>query len=155
MIDVTLSPHSSGPRYQDTQRRGVSRLAAIHAEDGHIKFLSGGYDGTIHQWTAGIEKLNEPRSKQVTSHGAQIMALAYRDRDRSVMASAQSRLHMTDLNRCKTMTYPFSNDIQQIHIHPQAAYVTLLEVSDVGCKLYSDVLKRFQGSASGPPNSAV
>jgi len=128
MIDVTWSPHCSGPRYQDTQKRGVSRLAAIHAEDGHIKFLSGGYDGTIHEWTAGIANLNEPHSRKVVSHGTCIMALAYRDRDRSVMASAQKRLHITDLNRCKTMTHPFSNDIQQIHMHPQAAYVTLLEV---------------------------
>ncbi|KAI9574957.1 hypothetical protein HD554DRAFT_2010711 [Boletus coccyginus] len=127
MIDVTCSPHSSGPRYQDTEKRGVSCLAAIHAKDGHIKFLSGGYDGTIHKWTAGIENLNEPRSSKVVSHGTRIMAMAYRDRDRSVMASTQKRLHITDLNRCKTITHPFSNDIQQIHIHPQAAYVTLLE----------------------------
>jgi len=131
MIDVTCTPHSSGPRYQDMEKRGVSCLAAIHAKDGHIKFLSGGYDGTIHKWTAGIETLNEPRSSKVVSHGTRIMALAYRDRDRSVMASTQKRLHITDLNRCKTMTHPFSNDIQQIHIHPQAAYVTLLEVSGV------------------------
>ncbi|KAF8138183.1 hypothetical protein EV363DRAFT_1393650 [Boletus edulis] len=127
MIHSAWSPHSSGPRYHDTQKRGVSRLAAIHANEGHIKFLSGGYDGTIHEWTAGIEKLNEPRSRKVVSHGACIMALAYSDRDRSVMASAQRRLHITDLNRSKTMTHPFSNDIQQIHIHPQAAYITLLE----------------------------
>lgn len=131
MIDVARCPHSSGPRYQDTQKRGVSRLAAIHAEGGHIKFLSGGYDGTIHEWTADVETLNEPHSRKVVSHGACVMALAYRDRDRSVVASMQRRLHITDLNRCKTMTHPFSNEIQQIHIHPQAAHVTLLEVSDV------------------------
>ncbi|KAF8559006.1 hypothetical protein OG21DRAFT_1454107 [Imleria badia] len=147
MIDITWSPHSSGPRYQDTQKRGVSRLATIHAEDGHIKFLSGGYDGTIHEWTAAIEKLNEPRSRKVVSHGACIMALAYRDRDRSVMASAHKTLHITDLNRCKTMTHPFSNDIQQIHIHPQAAYVTLLEVRhlDRQIQLYDNRKGDFNG----------
>lgn len=129
MMDVARCPHSSGPRYQDTQKRGVSRLAAIHAAGGHIKFLSGGYDGTIHEWTADVDKLNEARSRNVVSHGTCIMALAYRDRDRSVVASAQTRLHITDLNRSKTTTHPFSNQIRQIHIHPQAAYLTLLEVT--------------------------
>ena len=129
MIGVTCSPHSSGPRYQDTQRRGVRCLAAIHAKGGHIKFLSGGYDGAVYEWVAGVENLDEPRSRKVVSHDACIMALAYRDRDRSIVVSAQKKLHVTDLNRCKTMIHPFSNDVQQIHIHPQAAYVTLLEVS--------------------------
>lgn len=131
MINVTCSPHSRGPRYQDTQRKGVSCLAAIHAKGGHIKFLSGGYDGTIHEWMAGVENLDGPRSRKVVSHGARIMALAYRDRDRSIVASVQKRLHITDLNRCNTKIHPFSNDIQQIHIHPQDANVTLLEVSEV------------------------
>lgn len=134
MINVARCPHSSGLRYQDTEKRGVSRLAAIHAEGGHIKFLSGGYDGTIHEWTADVETLNEPHSRKVVSYGACVMALAYRNRDRSVVASFQKKMSITDLNRCKTITHPFSNEIQQIHIHPQAAYVTLLEVSEVAAR---------------------
>ena len=137
MVNVACSPHSTGPRYQDTQRRGVTCLAAIHAKDGHIKFLSGGYDGTVHKWLAGVEKLDEPRFEKVVSHGACIMALAYRDRDRSVVASVQKTLHITDLNRQRTRDYAFSNDIQQIHIHPQASYVTLLEVRKMIASAFS------------------
>ncbi|KAG9317205.1 hypothetical protein JVU11DRAFT_1398 [Chiua virens] len=129
MIDVAWSPHSSSRRSrdQDAQKRGVSCLAAIHAEDGHIKFLSGGYDGTIHEWTVGLEMLNEPRSTEVASHGTHIDALAYRGRDRSVATSAGKRLHITDLSRRTTKEYQFSNDIQQIHMHPQEQLLTLFE----------------------------
>ncbi|KAF8845685.1 hypothetical protein BDN67DRAFT_1006953 [Paxillus ammoniavirescens] len=128
MVDVARSPHNSGPRYQGTPNRGISCLAAMHAEADRIKFFSGGHDGTVHRWTANATELNDPRSEKVVSHGSCISALAYRRHNTSLLSSAQRTLHITDLNRCKTESYPFSDEIQQIHVHPQAAYVTLLEV---------------------------
>ncbi|KAF9246944.1 hypothetical protein BU15DRAFT_38800, partial [Melanogaster broomeanus] len=127
MIDATRSPHNSGPRYKDTPNRGISCLAAMHAEEDRIKFFSGGHDGTVHRWTASVTELHNPRCEKVVSHGSCVSALAYHHRDTSLLSSTQKTLHITDLNRNTTVSRPFSNEIQQIHVHPHAAYVTLFE----------------------------
>ncbi|KAH7887911.1 hypothetical protein F5I97DRAFT_1805252, partial [Phlebopus sp. FC_14] len=129
MVDVALSPHSSGPRYKDTPRRGVNCLAAMHAEAGHIKFFSGGHDGAIHRWTVSPDALHDPHTEKVTSHGNSLSALAYRHQHASLLSSTQKTLFVTDLHRGETVSN-HSNDIQHIHVHPQAPYVTLLEVRE-------------------------
>ncbi|KAL4076016.1 hypothetical protein V8B97DRAFT_1913685 [Scleroderma yunnanense] len=126
IINARHSPHSH-LRHQGMTMRGVSCLAAMHAEAGHIKFVSGGHDGFIHIWTANIQALDGARSEKVAFHGCNISALAYGHHNATLLSSAQKTMVVTDLNRMTHVTNRFSNEIQQIHVHPQAPYMTLFE----------------------------
>lgn len=127
IIDARHSPHSH-LRHQGMSMRGVSCLAAIHAEAGHIKFVSGGHDGFIHIWAANIQALDDARSDKVAFHGSSVSALAYGRHNATLLSSAQKTILATDLNQMADVTNRFSNEIQQIHVHPQAPYMTLFEV---------------------------
>jgi len=143
IIDARHSPHSH-LRHQGMSMRGVSCLAAIHAEAGHIKFVSGGHDGFIHIWAANIQALDDARSDKVAFHGSSVSALAYGHHNATLLSSAQKTILATDLNRMIDVTNRFSNEIQQIHVHPQAPYMSLFEVSDLGPRLILRLRKPFK-----------
>lgn len=108
-------PHFTRKRQRETC------LAAKHAEAGHIKCVSGNHNGFIHMWAGTAETMDDARSEScfcttavsLTLHGT-ITGRLYSPTENTMLA--------TDLNRIKSMTKPFSDDIRQTHVQLQAFY---------------------------------
>jgi hypothetical protein len=107
----------------------ISCLAPVRSDSTHstVNFISGGYDKSIHLWTVRGEGF-EVSSERIIAHKAVPYALACRGR--KVMFSAGKSLLTTEMEHlsAEPESVSFSNIIHQIHVHPQAQNVTILEV---------------------------
>jgi hypothetical protein len=109
---------------------GVRCLAAKNAAAGSVEFFTGGHDRRIFKWSADARSLEEPTVTKIDVFlDSGVSAMAYRHDDNSLVSSDTKKLYVTDLTRLHTpRPAQVSNDVNQIHVHPQIPHLTLLEV---------------------------
>jgi hypothetical protein len=102
----------------------------MRAESGSVEFFTGGHDRRIFKWTADAQSLEEPTVAKLNVFlDSSVSAMAYRHHNNSLVSTDTKKLYVTDLTRCYTPKAKLvSNDIHQIHVHPQTPNMTLLEV---------------------------
>ncbi|KAG1874622.1 hypothetical protein DFJ58DRAFT_650321 [Suillus subalutaceus] len=124
-------PHVSSPRMSRPSGEGVRCLAAMNAAAGSIEFFTGGHDRRIFKWSADAQSLEEPTVTKINIFlDSGVSAMAYRHNDNSLVSSDTKKLYVTDLTRSHTpRAAQVSNDVNQIHVHPQIPHLTLLEMS--------------------------
>lgn len=129
-IDSKALPHVSPPRMSRSSGEGVRCLAAMNATAGSVEFFTGGHDRRIFKWSADTQSLEEPTVTKIGPFlDSGVSAMAYRHDDNSLVSSDTKKLYVTDLTRSHTPSpAQFSNDVNQIHVHPQIPHLTLLEV---------------------------
>ncbi|KAG2043040.1 hypothetical protein BDR03DRAFT_853239 [Suillus americanus] len=124
-------PHVSSPRMSTSSGEGVRCLAATNAAPGSVEFFTGGHDRRIFKWSADAQSLEEPTVTKINIFlDSGVSAMAYRHNDNSLVSSDTKKLYVTDLTRLHTpRPAQVSNDVNQIHVHPQIPHLTLLEMS--------------------------
>ncbi|KAG2077604.1 hypothetical protein BDR04DRAFT_556971 [Suillus decipiens] len=122
-------PHVSS-RMSKSSGEGVRCLAAMDATPSSVEFFTGGHDRRIFKWTADARFLEEPSVTKIDVFlDSGVSAMAYRHNDNSLVSSDTKKLYVTDLIRSHTpKPAQVSNDVNQIHVHPQIPHLTLLEV---------------------------
>lgn len=122
-------PHVSS-RVSKSSGEGIRCLAAMNATPSSINFFTGGHDRRIFKWTADTRSLEKPTVTKIDVFlDSGVSAMAYRHNDNSLVSSDTKKLYVTDLTRSHTpKPAQVSNDVNQIHIHPQIPHLTLLEV---------------------------
>ncbi|KAG0705477.1 hypothetical protein DFH29DRAFT_799969 [Suillus ampliporus] len=128
-VDAQALPHGNSPRMPRPSGEGVRCLAAMRQEAGSVEFFTGGHDRRVFLWTANAQSLEQPT---VTKLGvfldSGVSAMAYRHHNNCLVSSDTKKLYVTDLTRSYTpKPVPVSNDVYQIHVHPQTPDLTLLE----------------------------
>ncbi|GBE79292.1 hypothetical protein SCP_0204900 [Sparassis crispa] len=132
---INLS-HRAHNTVQETPTAGVSQLnrgiSALAPVNGHrLRFLSGGHDKTVHLWTVTHNGENyTARSERLNiSHSHPVHALAYRAFDETVLSCAGTCIHTTKLSAHRGHDpSQVSGNILQVHVHPQAPHLIILEV---------------------------
>jgi hypothetical protein len=102
----------------------------MNATAGSVEFFTGGHDRRIFKWSADVQSLEEPTVTKINIFlDSGVSAMAYRHNDNSLVSSDTKKLYVTDLTRSHTpRPAQVSNDVNQIHVHPQMPHLTLLEV---------------------------
>lgn len=129
-LDSGVLPHVSSPRMSRSSGEGVRCLAPMNAAAGSVEFFTGGHDRRIFKWSADAQSLEEPTVTRINAFlDSSVSAMAYRHDDNSLVSSDTKKLYVTDLTRSHTpRPAQVSNDVNQIHVHPQIPHLTLLEV---------------------------
>ncbi|KAG2146638.1 hypothetical protein DEU56DRAFT_785604 [Suillus clintonianus] len=129
-VDARALPHVSSPQMSRSSGVGIRCLAAMHAAAGSVEFFTGGHDRRIFKWSADAQSLEEPTVTNINAFlDSGVSAMAYRHHDNSLVSSDTKKLYVTDLTRLHTPSpAQVSNDVNQIHVHPQMPNLTLLEV---------------------------
>ena len=110
---------------------GISTLAPLDGPQ--LRFLSGGFDTTIHLWT--LRHTDDgyiTRSKRLGVRQLQgVQSLAYRSVDNALLSCGGSSIYSTDISAHQQPQPVKVSDgrLLQIHIHPQNPRVVVLEVS--------------------------
>lgn len=105
----------------------VSCLTPAFSDDRTIRFFSGGYDKSVKLWS--IRGANRPQTETIVrATPTAPLALAYRDS--KVFYGGGKRLFMIDVNHpsASPTTAPLGNIVHQLHTHPEAPSVFILEV---------------------------
>jgi len=102
----------------------------MRAESGSVEFFSGGHDRRIFKWTANAQSFEEPTVTKLNVFlDSGVSAMVYRHHNNSLVSTDTKKLYVTDLIRSHTAIPKLvSNDVHQIHVHPQTPDMTLLEV---------------------------
>ncbi|KAG1780185.1 hypothetical protein EV702DRAFT_964369 [Suillus placidus] len=129
-VDARILPHVSSPRMSRSSGEGVRCLAAMNAAVGSVEFFTGGHDRRVFKWSADARSLEEPTVTKVDVFlDSGVSAMAYRHNVNSLVSSDTKKLYVTDLTRSHTpRPAQVSNDVNQIHVHPQIPHLTLLEM---------------------------
>jgi len=107
---------------------GLSCLAPM---EGGLRFLSGGYDKSIYLWTLEYtERGYSARAQRLdVLRSGPVRAVAYRVCDQTVMSSAGAHIRTTPISSGRASELVLmSSRVSQIHVHPQAPHLALLEV---------------------------
>jgi len=109
---------------------GISTLAPVAGPE--LRFLSGGYDKSIHLWTVRRNDGNfSARSQRLKIiHTQKVNAAAYRAHDQKVFSGAGKQISVMSLGAHVAPDPIRVSDgpILQVHIHPQHPPLVLLEV---------------------------
>ncbi|KAH7920265.1 hypothetical protein BV22DRAFT_1040024 [Leucogyrophana mollusca] len=150
-IDVQRQPHVPSPRVSKSFKGGVSCLSAMCSEAGSIKFFSGGHDRWVYLWTAETHQLTNATCKKLSVfHDSGVSAIAYQRRSNALMSSDGQKLWTTDLSRSYTpKPVLVSNVVNQIHVHPQAPDIILLEIKHLDQQI--QIFDCRKGGFNRPP----
>ncbi|OJA20905.1 hypothetical protein AZE42_00872 [Rhizopogon vesiculosus] len=129
-VDARASPHVNSPWMPKSSGEGVRCLAPMRAESGSVEFFSGGHDRRIFKWAADARSLEEPIVTKLNVFlDSGVSSMAYRHHNNSLVSTDTKKIYITDLTRSYTPKPRLvSNDVHQIHVHPQTPDMTLLEV---------------------------
>ncbi|KAG1753851.1 uncharacterized protein EDB91DRAFT_1100207 [Suillus paluster] len=129
-VDAQALPHVTSPQVPRSSGEGVRCLAAMSASTGSLQFFTGGHDRRVFSWTADTQALQEATVTKLNVFlDSGVSAMAYCHNNNSLISSDTKKLYVTDLTREYTpKPAPVSNDVYQIHVHPQTPDLTLLEV---------------------------
>ncbi|TDL29292.1 hypothetical protein BD410DRAFT_14729 [Rickenella mellea] len=108
---------------------GIRTVAPMHS-NGSIRFLTGGYDHAVKLWDI-VENngFYDSTIKLVMQNNAPVNSLAWRATAQEIVAAAGAKVYQKDINRRPDVTpVTMSNNVFQIHVHPQNANVVCLEV---------------------------
>ena len=134
-IDLAHRAHNT---VQENAQSGTSRpnsgISTLAPLDGpQLRFLSGGFDTTIHLWTL-IHTGNgcTARSKRLDVRQLQgVQSLAYRSVDNTLLSCGGSSIYCADISAYQQPKPIKVADgrLLQVHVHPQNPQVVILEVS--------------------------
>lgn len=110
---------------------GISTLAP--ADGSRLRFLSGGYDKTVHLWTLKqtADGYDVHSRRLCVQQSQPIHALAYRSVDETVFACGGKSISAANISTLHAPKPVRVSDgrILQVHVHPQDTRVVILEVS--------------------------
>ncbi|KAF8897350.1 hypothetical protein BD779DRAFT_1490354 [Infundibulicybe gibba] len=137
-IELNHKPHSRPIRCGRPDTKGtmlVSCLAAACSSGKNVKFFTGGYDKSIRRWTV-LDDHGSATSERIAQVTTAPFALA--SRGRQILIAAGRNFLNIDLNHimAKPKLAPLSNPVYQIHIHPQAPNITILETSHLDSQVH-------------------
>lgn len=133
-MDLSHKAHSTVQESRTTgiahPNPGISALAPV--EGAGLRFLSGGHDKTLQIWTLkqSIGKYIARSQRLKIIHSQRVQAIAYRAHDQSVFSCAGTHISTMQLS-AHVVPDPIrvsDGRILQIHVHPQAPNLVILEV---------------------------
>ncbi|KZT12991.1 uncharacterized protein LAESUDRAFT_690047 [Laetiporus sulphureus 93-53] len=133
-IDLAYRAHSTVQESTSEQAAlpilGLSALAPFGGSS--LRFLSGGFDKSIHVWTLkrAVDSYTANSHRLKITHSQRVQSLAYRPHDEMVFSCAGTLIYQTNIT-AKIAPDPIrvsDGRILQVHIHPQAPKVVVLEV---------------------------
>ena len=124
-MNLTPQPHGRN----NSNNQAVSSLTPIEDGQQRLWFASGGYDKRVYIWDCS-ERGRNPVIKDVRFvHNSFVSALAYRKVDHCLLSAAGSRVYETNLGGMRPpKDTRLSNNIHQIHTHPQDPNLIFMEV---------------------------
>ncbi|KAI0939459.1 hypothetical protein AcV5_010419 [Taiwanofungus camphoratus] len=136
-MDLSHKAHSTVQESRTTgiahPNPGISALAPV--EGAGLRFLSGGHDKTLQIWTLkqSIGKYIARSQRLKIIHSQRVQAIAYRAHDQSVFSCAGTHISTMQLS-AHVVPDPIrvsDGRILQIHVHPQAPNLVILEVDQI------------------------
>lgn len=127
MTGLRHCPHRETTTPKSTNRtESLSSLAPVHSDGRIIKFITGGHDKKVILWTArGFAATSEVITRCST------VPITLNFCDRTVMCGTGMRLLTLDIEHrtAKPTSIKFSNPVLQVHVHPDAPTISIVEVS--------------------------